>query len=109
MNDDATNALNFEDAAPKFQSYVSDEVGSYLSDHELDVADPTCYGEITQEEKCQSHSSQSQSEEQSACIFNVSAIDGKIDSVDQSDVQEMHYLLHRLHHVENVIKFEFER
>ena len=54
------------------------EAESYLSDHEFDVVDLTCHGELTQSEEHESQLSQPQSEEQSAYISNVVAIDGKM-------------------------------
>lgn len=109
MYDDAINALKSEVDVPRSQSCTSENTESYLSDHELDVADPTCHGEITQDEECESHVSQSQSEEQSAYISNVLAVDGNMDLLDQSNMQEMNSLIERLHYVENVIKSKVER
>lgn len=109
MYNDVTNASKFKVSTPRYQSYASEEAQSYLSDHELDVSDPTCHEKITQDEECELHLSQSQSEEQSAYVCNVSVVDGKIDSLDQLDMQEMNSLIERLHYVENVIKLEVDR
>lgn len=53
------NDVAYEVAAPRSQSCASEKVESYLSDDELDFFDPICHGEITQDEECESHSSQS--------------------------------------------------
>ena len=69
----------------------------------------TCHGGITQDEGCESHSSQSQSEEYITHFCNISTVDDKVDLLYQSDMQEIVSLIHGWHHVEIVIKFEVER
>lgn len=92
VHDDVANVSKHEVVISGSQSCTNEEVESYVSNDEFDVADPTFHGEITQDEECNVHLSQSQLEEQNIesdhINYNDEGSDDEISSYESDAIGE---------------------
>lgn len=105
VHDDIANVSKYEASMSEPQSCGSKEVESFVYDDEFNISDLR----HMQKEEYDSYSFQSLLVELSSHVDIGSTVDDERDSVDQQNMQEMNYLVERLHYVENIIKSEVER